>query len=64
MGLLVYQCPRATAWLQPGKVALPMPCMCLEFPPPQPSVAFSSINLILPNLPSCCFLFSLLVLDF
>lgn len=48
---------RAAAWLQPGKAALSVPCVCLEFSPHQPSVALSSVNLILPNLHSRFFFY-------
>lgn len=56
-GIPVLQHPRASAWLQPGGAASPVPRVCLELSPRQPSVALSSINLILPVLHSCFFFF-------
>lgn len=63
-GLPVCRRPHAAAWLQPGRAALPVPCVCLEFLPHQPSVALSSVNLILPDLHSRFFFLYLLVLNF
>lgn len=47
--------PRVTMGLQPGEAVAPMPCLCLEFLPHQPSLALSSINLRFSLLHRCSF---------
>lgn len=48
-------CPHVTTGLQPAEAVVPVPCLCLEFLPHQPSLALSSVNLRFPILHSCSF---------